>query len=106
MAVYLDERIGGASPSPGNTSACPRCQLVRLDLSEVGSEDATLRSILSNPKYQALVGEYEENLRDLRDTLDGRGDWHDTLEIAALLRSTADRFEVAHDPVDKADHED
>lgn len=106
MNVSLNEQAQGAGPIPPNTSAYARCLLVRLALGAVVSESHTLRSTLSNPKYQALLCEYEETLADLRNTLDGRGGLHDILEIAAMLRSTADRFEVAHDQMGGVGPED
>lgn len=97
MSVYLNEHVQGGNAILANVGICDWCRSVRPAEGAIVSEPDTLRSILSNPKHEAALREYEEKLADLRNTLDGRGDWHDVLEIAAMLRSAADSFEVAHD---------
>lgn len=97
MNVYLNEHVQGGSTIQANVSICDCCRSVRPAEGAIVSEPDTLRSILSNPKYEAILREYEAKLADLRTRLDGRGEIHDILEIAAMLRSAADSFEVAHD---------
>lgn len=64
---------------------------------EVGRK--TLRNVLSHSVYDPLLQEYEDNLEDLHEGLEGRkGDWDEVWKIALTLRDAADHLEVLHTP--------